>query len=100
MGLIKEMEEYLPIPVYPTRELCKLLQKQGIDIDINRELKITKVFESGDLGGIVCTVIEENTKVFIVSLTHLRIKSSPHLSDKILAYQRDRMKKLSEPENT
>ena len=76
MELIEEMKSYLPIPVYASKELQQLLRKQGKDMDINTELKITKVFDSGDAGGIVCSIIEENDQVFIVSLTHLKVKSN------------------------
>jgi hypothetical protein len=35
------------------------------------------------MSGIVCTVLEENREVFIVSLTHLRLQPAHPLSDKI-----------------
>jgi rubredoxin len=95
LELIEEMENHLPIPVYPSKELCQLLCQQGKDIDINTELKITKVFDSGDAGGIVCSIIEENKQVFVVSLTHLRINPEHPLSEKILAYQKQRIKNIS-----
>lgn len=95
MELIKEIEKYLPIPVYPSRELCKLLRQKGIDIDKNTELKITSVFDSGETGGIVCSIMERKGEVFVVSLTHLNIKPDHPLSDKILKYQKDRIKNLS-----
>ena len=89
------MERYLPIPVYPSKELRQLLRKQGKDISRDTELNITKVFGSGDVGGIVCTVLEENKEVLIVSLTHLQIKPTHPLSDKIVAYQKQRIKNIS-----
>ena len=95
MDLIEEMESYLPIPTYPSRELCQLLRDKGKDINRNTELKITKVFDSGDAGGIVCSIIEEDAEVYIVSLTHLMIKRDHPLRGKILAYQRKRIRKLS-----
>ena len=64
-------------------ENCKRLYKIR-----DTELNITKVFDSGDAGGIVCTVLEENKEVLIVSLTHLQIKPTHPLSEKIVAYQR------------
>jgi len=95
MELIKEMERYLPISVYPYKELAQLFRKQGKDISMDTELKITKVFDSGDMGGIVCTIHEENKEAVIVSLTHLRVQPTHPLCDKILAYQRRRMKSIS-----
>ncbi|MBA7523621.1 hypothetical protein ES705_15748 [subsurface metagenome] len=95
MELIKEMERYLPIPVYPSKELVQLFRKQGKDISMDTELKITKVFDSGDMGGIVCTILEENREVFVVSLTHLRVPPAHPLCDKILAYHRRRIRSIS-----
>ncbi len=95
MKLLKEMERYLPIPAYPSKELLQLLRKQGKDINRDTELNITQVFDSGDAGGIVCTVLEENKEVLIVSLTHLRIKAAHTLNEKIMAYQRQRVKNIS-----
>jgi len=95
MKLLKEMERYLPIPAYPSKELLQLLRKQGKDINRDTELNITQVFDSGDAGGIVCTVLEENKEVLIVSLTHLRIKPTHTLNEKIMAYQRQRVKNIS-----
>ncbi|MHC1599424.1 MAG: hypothetical protein ACXQS5_01170 [Candidatus Methanospirareceae archaeon] len=46
MKLIDEMERYLPIPVYPTKELLQLLRKQGKEISQDTELNITQVFDS------------------------------------------------------
>ena len=87
-----KLERYLPIPAYPSKELLQLLRKQGKDISKDTELNITKVFDSGDLGGIVCTVLEENKEVLIVSLTHLKIKPTHPLNEKIMAYQKQRVK--------
>ena len=97
MELIKEMESCLPIPAYPSKELRRILRKTWKDIDINTELEINAVFDSGGAGGIVCTIIEENGQVFITSLTHLRIKPVHPLSDKISAYQKQRIKRISKP---
>jgi hypothetical protein len=95
--LLKQMKQYLPLPVYASPELCKLLRKQGKKVNTKTELKITKVFDSGEMGGIVCSIIKENKEVFVVSLTHLKIKSDHPLSKKILEYQIDRIKRISKP---
>ena len=94
MKLINELERYLPIPAYPSKELLQLLRKRGKNIGRDTELNITKVFDSGDAGGIVCTVLEENKEVLIVSLTHLQIKPAHPLNEKIVAYQRQRAKNI------
>ena len=84
--LIEEMEAHLPIPARPSRELFDLLRDKGKDITLNTELNITKVYDSGDMGGIMCPIIEEDGEVYIVSLTHLRIKSDHPLYYKIYTY--------------
>jgi hypothetical protein len=94
MNLIKEMEKRLPIPAYPSKELCKVFRNQGVTVDLDTELQITRVGYSGDTGGIVCT-IEKKGKVFAISLTYLRIKPDHPLGKKILAYQKQRVKRLS-----
>jgi hypothetical protein len=93
--LIEAIEEHLPIPAYAGKELCELLQNQGKDISRGTELQIDKVFNSGDAGGIMCSIIEENSEVYIVSLTHLIIKPGHPMQRKILEYQRKRIRKLS-----
>ncbi len=95
MTLIEEMEKHLPIPAYPSKELSQFFQEKGKSIDSNTELKITKVFDSGDSGGITCTILEENSEVYVVSLTHLRIKFGHPLYHKISEYQKKRIRKLS-----
>ncbi len=95
--LLKEMKLYLPIPIYASPELCKLLRKQGKKVDTKTELKITKVFDSGEMGGIVCSIIKENKEVFVVSLTHLKIEPDHPLSGRIREYQRERIKRISKP---
>ena len=93
--LIKELEEHLPIYFHPTPQLRQIIRKQGKSINRDSELKVTSVFDSGDTGGIVCAIEDDNKKeVFVVSLTHLRIKQGHPLSDKILNYQRQRVNKL------
>lgn len=93
--LIEAMEEYLPIPAYPGKELYELLRNQGKNISSGTELQIDKVFDSGDTGGIMCSMIDESSEVYVVSLTHLMIKPGHPLHRKILEYQRKRIRKLS-----
>lgn len=93
--LIEAMEECLPIPAYACEELCELLRNQGKDISRGTELHITKVLDSGDAGGIMCSIIEEDGEVYVISLTHLMIKPGHPLHRKILEYQRKRIRKLS-----
>ena len=93
-AIFKEMEEYLPIPARPTKILYQLLRKKGKCIDMNREINIVSVFDSGDMGGIVCAIEGEKKELFVISITHLLIKSDHPLNDKIVAYQKQRLKSL------
>ncbi|MGC9443695.1 MAG: hypothetical protein ACP5E9_01985 [Candidatus Methanospirareceae archaeon] len=95
MKLIDEMKSCLPIPVYPSKELLQLMRKRGKNVTNRVELNITKVFDSGDIGGIVCAVLEDKEEEFIVSLTNLKIKPTHPLAHKIVAYQKQRIKAIS-----
>lgn len=92
MTLIEEMKQYLPIPVRPTKELNQYLGKKGIGI--NKDLNIIDVFDSGDMGGIVCAIEGDKKQALVISITHLIIKPDHPLSDKIATYQKHRVKSL------
>jgi hypothetical protein len=94
MELIDELKSHLPIPIYPTGELCKILCEQGKDIGKDTKLMITNIYDLGDDGGIGCSIIEENNEIFVVSLTHLRADMSHPLADKILNYQKNRIESI------
>ncbi len=94
--LVEEMKQYLPIPARPTKELSQFLRQEGIRIDKNRDLNIIEVFDSGDMGGILCAIEGKKgqKEALVVSLTHLIIKPDHPLSDKIIAYQTHRIQSL------
>jgi hypothetical protein len=94
--LIKEIEAHLPLPVYPTPELAQSLRQKGLDVRMDEALHVTSVFDSGDMGGILCAVESKDKKeVFVISLTHLRIEPGHPLKSRIEAYQKARVRKLS-----
>jgi hypothetical protein len=95
MELIDEMKSQLLIPVYPTKELGSYLSQNGKDITADTELMITKVFDSGDEGGIICMLDGINPEAFVISITLLRVKPDHPLFDKISAYQKRRIKSIS-----
>lgn len=43
----------------------------------------------------MCAILEEKGNVFVASLIYLKIKPDHPLSDKILAYQKQRTKRLA-----
>jgi hypothetical protein len=93
-ALLEEMKQHLPIPARLTKEACKLLNQEGMHIDMNREINIVNVFDSGDAGGITCAIEGDGKKVIVISVTHLIINPDHPLSDKIKAYQKQRIKRL------
>lgn len=96
--LIEQMEEQLPIPVSPTRQMVQLLRREGLKIHADRVLFIRKLFYLGDEGGITCDVTPEGgeDEAIVTSLTHLRVDSDHPLYHDIRAYQRQRTRRLAE----
>ncbi|HWR25069.1 MAG TPA: hypothetical protein VN278_02435 [Methanosarcina sp.] len=92
--LIEEMKKYLPIPARFTKEAYKYLSQEKRTIDMSREVNISSVFDSGDAGGIVCAIEGDEKEVLVISLTHLIVKPDHPLSDKIVAYQKKRIRRL------
>lgn len=92
--LFEEMKQHLPIQTRLTKESQQLLGQKGMNIDPNLEINIIEVFDSGDMGGIVCAIEGDKKQALVISLTHLRIKPEHPLSDKIVTYQKQRIKRL------
>jgi hypothetical protein len=63
----------------------------------DRALSVKRVFYAGNEAGIVCDVTPSRTatEVLIVSLTHLRTAPHHPLFPAILAYQRERVRRLA-----
>ena len=92
--LLEEIKQHLPIPARFTKGSHQILGQEGMHFDPDQEINIVDVFNSGDVGGIVCAIEGDKKKVLIVSLTHLVIKPDHPLSDKIAAYQKKRIRRL------
>lgn len=93
--LMQEITAHLPLPVYATPGLSHSLQQQGKDIRADEALHVTSVFDSGDMGGILCAIASTDQKeVFVISLTHLRIHKDHPLRGRIEAYQKARIRRL------
>jgi len=58
--LIKEIEAHLPLPVHVTPEVSRSLREQGKDVPADEELQVTSVFDSGEMGGIVCAIEDKD----------------------------------------
>lgn len=50
------MERFLPIPVHLLKSSIQSLREEGLDIPASQELLVTKVMDSGDVGGVMCQI--------------------------------------------
>jgi hypothetical protein len=97
LRLIEQMQDHLPIPAFPTKEVVRILRRRGAKVSADRALSVHRVFYAGDEGGIVCDVTpgRDAKEVFIVSLTHLRIAPHHPLLPAITAYQLQRVRRMA-----
>ena len=94
--LLEQMRDQLPIPAFPTKEVVRILRRGAVKASTDRALSIKRVFYVGDEGGIVCDVTPSRAaEAYIVSLTQLRIAPQHPLFPAILAYQRERVRRLA-----
>ena len=95
--LVEQMDDQLPIPAFPTKDVARTLRRRGVKASPDRALSVKRVFYAGDEAGIVCDVTPSPAakEVLIVSLTHLRIAPHHPLFPAILAYQRERVRRLA-----
>jgi hypothetical protein len=97
MELIEEMKAHLPIPVYAGSPFIRMMREKGIRIKSRQRLQIEEVFYAGDDGGIMCALggFGEEEAVYVVSLTHIKMKERHPLTKAVKAYQRTRRKALA-----
>jgi hypothetical protein len=95
--LLEQMDDQLPIPAFPTKDVVRTLRRRGVKASTDHALSVKRVFYAGDEAGIVCDVTPSHAAkdVLIVSLTHLRIAPRHPLFPAIVAYQRERIKRLA-----
>jgi hypothetical protein len=100
-SLMEQLHGHLPMPAFPTKELVRTLRRGGVKASVDRALSIKRVFYAGDEGGIVCDVTPNQgaKEVFVVSLTHLRMAPDHPLFRPILAYQLERVRRLTTAEH-
>jgi hypothetical protein len=96
-SLMEQMQGHLPMPAFPTKELVRTLRRRRVKASVERALSIKHVFYAGDEAGIVCDVTPNQgaKEVFVVSLTYLRIAPHHPLFRPILAYQRERVRRIA-----
>jgi len=95
--LVVQMENQLPIPAFPTKDVVRTLRRRGVQASTNRALSVKRVFYADDEAGIVCDVTPSRAakEVLIISLTHLRIAPKHPLFPAILADQLERPRRLA-----
>ena len=104
MELMQKMEEQFPIPVRLDSAVTRMLQGKGLITARGQEFEIKRVFYFGDEGGIMCDVTptkgaREAVVVSLthLSLTHLLIPAQDSLAQEIRAYQRERVRRITQP---
>ncbi len=99
--LIEQMQGHLPIPAFPTKDIVRILRRRGVRVSLEGALSVKHVFYAGDEAGIVCDVTprRDAKEVLVVSLTHLRIAPDHPLCAPILAYQRERVRRIAAAEH-
>ena len=99
--LLEQMHDHLPIPAFPTKEIVRTLRRGGVKVSVERAVSVKHVFYAGDEAGIVCDVTPNQgaKEVFVVSLTHLRMAPDHPLFRPILAYQLERVRRLTTAEH-
>ncbi len=93
--LTGKINENLPIKVFPTRELVQIFRKNGHPITLKTELTIMDAHNSGDISGIMCTVVADGYKM-ACALTHLILPKTEKLYNEITDYQRKREKRIKQ----
>ncbi len=81
-SLVQELRAQLPISGYPLKEMKELVSKEGRDININNEVQITDIFDTGDGDGVFCSVTADG-EVFIVPLDYIGFKEGQSLPDRL-----------------
>jgi hypothetical protein len=53
--LLEQMQGYLPIPAFPSKEIVRTLRSGGLKASVDRALSIKQVFYAGDEAGSFAT---------------------------------------------
>ncbi len=93
MKLAEQLKKHIPFEVKMRPTIINQLKKKGKNIEAEAKLKVEDVYDTGDLGGIVC-VIPYNDEALVCSLTHLTIDDTHPLAKEIKMYQYKRTLQL------
>lgn len=95
--LLLRLTEALPLPAIVPPSLMASLRGRSPSAKLSRDCEITKIFYSGDEGGVLCHVTfddEQEKEVFLVSITHLAFDRRLPIAREIAAYQKHRIKRI------
>jgi len=93
--LIDLLEAAVPFEVALTPDLIEHLARQQKPIAIRSIETVSKVSYLGDAGGIMCHIQPKDAEsAVVISLTHVRVRTSLPFAAAVLDYQKHRMKKL------
>ena len=96
--LVEKIQANLPIIVRASKDLLKILRKQGFPISDRQTLSVKNAFDAGDEMGIACDITPpgKHKQVLICSLTQLEIVGESPLADELRVYQERRKRKLAQ----
>jgi hypothetical protein len=101
--LIGALEKILPISAQVTPQLARGLSEDAVGGAIPNACNVVAISYMGDYGGIACGIefdAQDESKMHIVSITHLKFnRKTPFFRD-IDAYQRHRSKKIKKQNST
>ena len=93
-SLYQKLKNELPFKAYPVRELIHVFRGKNIPVTLKTELTVTDVYNSGDISGIMCVIVDDKKNPIACSLTHLIFSPGFHLFKDIAEYQRKREKRI------
>lgn len=99
--LLTALRAALPFEVELTPSLIAHLRVQHLVAAAKPRQIVSEISYAGDEGGIVCHIVpEDGRNAIIVSLTHVRMRSSLPFATAVFDYQKHRVKKLKKQNKT
>jgi hypothetical protein len=90
--LTEKLTKIVPFEAFPIRGLVAQVRDK-MPITMKSKLRVDSVFNSNDVGGIICTILIGN-EVLACGLTHLIIPPDNPLFKEIKQYQEKRIARL------
>jgi hypothetical protein len=95
--LVDRLKETIPFQVRAGFQLLDTIRDGGISANEQTWFTVDSILYAGDEGGIMCALaMEDDTKVSITSLTHLKIDPDHPLALEVKLYQQQRIARLKQ----